>query len=173
MTKRITSKQVWKEIEKEIFAVIGMVTAKNEARTVGVVYVVKNGRFYISSGKGAWKVKHIAHNPNVSMTIPIHKSIPFLPWFKIPAATITFSGIAQILEPEETPTEIVRAIYRDMADNQELMADSCLIEVTPVKDFITYGVGISLMEMRDPKLARGRVPVNADAKPLSDRQRTV
>ena len=81
-----------------------------------------------------------------------------MPWIKIPAATITFSGVAQILEPEETPPEIVQAIFRDMANDKELMAESCLIEVTPEKDFLTYGSGIPLMQMRDPEQARGRAP---------------
>jgi hypothetical protein len=164
MTSQLTSEFVWHEIEKEIFAVLGMVTSNNESRTVGIIYVVRNGRFYISSSKEAWKVKHIAQNPQVSMTIPIHKHVPFMPWIKIPAATITFSGVAQILEPEETPTEIVQAIFRGMAENETLMAESCLIEVKPVKEFITYGVGISLMQMRDPKLARGRVLVSAESR---------
>jgi hypothetical protein len=170
MTSQLTTQQVWQAIEKELFAVIGMVTAKNEARTVGILYVVRNGRFYISSGKDAWKVKHIAENPHVSLTIPVHKAIPLMPWIKIPAATITFSGVAHILEPEETPTEIVQAIFRDMADNQALMAESCLIEVTPVDDFITYGIGIPMMQMRDPNLARGRVPVNIEARPRPEKQ---
>jgi hypothetical protein len=39
------------------------------------------------------------------------------------------------------------------------MKESCVIEVVPKGDFITYGVGISLMEMRNPELARGRAPV--------------
>ena len=159
MILQLTSEQVWKEINKELFAVIGMVTAKNQARTVGVIYVVRNRRLYIASGKDAWKVRHIAQNPHVSLTIPVHKRIPFLPWIKIPAATITFSGVAQILDPGETPPEIVQAIFRDMANNQELMVESCLIEVTPVKDFITYGICIPLMKMRDPAQARGRAPV--------------
>lgn len=159
MTSKLTSEFVWTEIEKGLFGVLGMVTAQNESRTVGIVYVVRNGRFYISSWKNAWKVQHIARNPHVSMTIPIHKRIFFLPWIKIPAATITFSGIAKVLDPQETPTEIVQAIFKGMADNESLMAESCLIEVTPVKDFLTYGVGIPLMQMRDTKLARGRVPV--------------
>jgi hypothetical protein len=33
----------------------------------------------------------------------------------------------------------------------------CVIEVQPVGDFITYGVGIPLMTMRQPEKARGRV----------------
>lgn len=168
MTNRLTSEQVWEEIDKEVFAVIGVVTANNESRTAGVVYVARNRRLYIASGKAAWKVKHIAQNPHVSITVPIHKRILFMPWIKIPAATITFSGIAQILEPGETPTDIIQAIFKGMAENQELMAESCLIEVTPVKDFITYGVGVSLMQMRDPNLARGRVPVSIESEHLGD-----
>lgn len=168
MSTLLSSEQVWKEINREIFAVIGMVTAHHESRTVGVIYVVRNGRLYIASGKEAWKVKHIAQNPHVSLTIPIHKGIPFMPWIKIPAATITFSGVARILDPQETPTEIVQAIFRDMAENESLMAESCLIEVTPVKDFVTYGIGIPMMQMRDPERARGRAPVEVQTVPLPE-----
>lgn len=39
------------------------------------------------------------------------------------------------------------------------MAESCLIEVTPRGEFVTYGVGVSLMQMRDPEQARGCAPV--------------
>ena len=51
-----------------------------------------------------------------------------------------------------------------MAEDDERVAASCLIEVTPVKEFITYGVGIPLMQMRDPKKARGRVSVATGAQ---------
>jgi hypothetical protein len=34
-----------------------------------------------------------------------------------------------------------------------------IIEVIPAGDFVTYGVGISLSEMRYPEKARGRAPV--------------
>jgi hypothetical protein len=47
MTLQLTNEQVWNEIKKELFAVIGMVTAKHQARTVGVVYVVRNHRFIV------------------------------------------------------------------------------------------------------------------------------
>jgi hypothetical protein len=158
MAIQLTSEQVWQAIEKELFAVIGMVTAKNEARTVGIVYIVRDRRLPISSGKDTWKVKHIAQNPHVSLTIPVHKRIPFLPWIKIPAATLTFSGIAHIIEAEKAAPEILKAIFRDMADDEELVAESCLIVVTPVKDCVTYGIGVPLMKMRDPEQASGRAP---------------
>jgi hypothetical protein len=159
MTVELTPDQVWEVIEKNLFGVIGMVTKENESRTVGIVYVVQDRRLYIGTGKTTWKAKHIAQNPHVSLTIPVHKGIPLLPMIKIPAATITFCGEAKIIAPEETSPEILQAVYRGMAEDPERMADTCLIEVTPLKDFITYGIGVSLMQMRDPEQARGRAPV--------------
>lgn len=159
MTVQLTTEQVWQAIEKELFAVIGMVTAQNEARTVGVMYAVRGRRLYIGTGKDTWKTRHITANSHVSVTIPIAKRIPLLPWFKIPAATITFSGTARVLEAEETPTELLQAVFRDLANNEQFLSGTCLIEVTPEREFITYGIGIPLMQMRYPEKARGRAPV--------------
>src|SRR5215217_1176342 len=89
MTLQLTTAQVWQEIEANLFAVLGMVTPTGEARTAGIVYVVDDHKLYIGTDKAAWKTKHIVGNPHVSITIPIAKRIPFLPWIKIPAATIT------------------------------------------------------------------------------------
>ena len=46
-----------------------------------------------------------------------------------------------------------------MAENEKKIAGSCLVEITPIKEFVTYGVGVSLMQMRDTEQARGRAPV--------------
>jgi len=155
----ITTAQVWAEIEKQLFAVLGMVTAKNEARTAGIVYIVRNRKLYIGSVKSAWKTRHIAANPHVSLTVPIAKRIPLLPWIKIPAATITFSGTARVLERADVSPEVVQALFRGMADTPETSAPFAIIEVTPVGHFVTYGVGVSLLTMRDTQKARGRVAV--------------
>jgi hypothetical protein len=40
-----------------------------------------------------------------------------------------------------------------------MVAGSCLVEITPVGEFVTYGVGVRLMDMREPEKARGRAPV--------------
>jgi len=34
-----------------------------------------------------------------------------------------------------------------------------VLEIEPTGDFITYGIGVSLMQMRFPEKARGRAPV--------------
>lgn len=159
MTLQLETEQVWQAVEKELFAVIGMVTAKNEARTVGVVYIVQDRKLYIGTGKNSWKARHIGGNPHVSMTIPIAKRIPFMPWIKIPMATITFSGVARVFPATEAPRTLLKAVFQQMADDQTMLDDSCLIEITPEKEFVTYGVGIPLMQMRHPEKARGRASV--------------
>lgn len=159
MTLQLTTDQVWKEVENNIFAVLGRVTTKGEARTAGIVYVIDERKFYIGSEKAAWKVKHIERNPGVSLTIPITKRIPLMPWIKIPAATITLSGTANVRENDEVKPAIFAKLYRGMVVEDAAKAASCIIEVIPERDFLTYGVGVSLMEMRDPTKAMGRAPV--------------
>lgn len=160
MTQTLTSTQVWQELEKQIFAVLGMTTTNHEARTVGVVYIIHNRKLYISSRQSAWKVRHIAQNPHVSLTVPIHKQIPFLPWIKIPAATITFSGTAQVRPMAEVSPEILAKLFRGMEKEVAIQESVAVIEVTPEKEFVTYGVGISLREMRDTEKSRGRAPIS-------------
>ena len=159
MSSHLTTDQVWKEVKKEIFCVLGMVTANQESRTVGVVYLVQDRQLLIGTGKDTWKARHIRDNPSVSITIPIAKRIPLLPWIKIPAATITFSGTARVLSGEESSPELLSAVFRHKADDEEFLSNSCLIEIHPQGDFLTYGIGVPLMHMRQPELARGRVSV--------------
>jgi nitroimidazol reductase NimA-like FMN-containing flavoprotein (pyridoxamine 5'-phosphate oxidase superfamily) len=155
----LTQDLIWQEIEKNVFAVLGMVTADGEARTVGIVYVVHDRTLYIGSQKDTWKVKHIAANPHVSMTVAIPKSVPLMPWFKIPAATVTFSGTAEVLGADAVGDAVIAKLFRGMKNVEELKRDFAVIAVKPTGHFVTYGVGVSLMEMRDPAKARARVPV--------------
>lgn len=159
MTLQLTSDQVWAEIEKNFFAVLGMVTAKGESRTVGINYVVDNHKLYIDTLKEAWKTKHIAANPHVSLTVTIAKRVLFMPWLKIPPATITFSGKAKVLDHSDVKAEVLQKLFRKVSLDEQAMSQLCVIEVTPQKDFLTYGVGIPLMQMRFPEKARGRAAV--------------
>ena len=159
MTNGLTSDQVWEVIEKQNFGVLGMVTAKHEARTTGIVYILGGRRLYIGTWTEMWKTRHVAQNPNVSLTIPIHKRVPFMPWIKVPAATITFSGRADVHAALDVPRTLLARFYHDMAEDREKMARYSLIEVTPEKEFLTYGIGVSLLDMRDPEKARKRAPV--------------
>jgi uncharacterized pyridoxamine 5'-phosphate oxidase family protein len=159
MTQQLNSKQVWNEIRKEIFAVLGMVTSKGEARTIGIVYVVHDHKIYISTSKDSWKARHVQRNPHVSITVPIAKRIPFLPWIKIPAATITFSGNAKVFDPQKLGDDILHPLLQGIEKDAEKLSTISVLEIEPVGDFVTFGVGIPLMQMRFPEKARGRVPI--------------
>ena len=159
MANPASTSNVWEAINKELFAILGMVTEDNQSRTVGIVYLVQDNKLYIGTGLQTWKARHVNNNPSVSMTIPIAKRVPVAPWIKIPQATITFSGTANIIPGEQAPRELLKSVFRHKADDKEFMKDNCLIEVTPEGDFITYGIGIPLMKMREPELARGRASV--------------
>lgn len=159
MTLQITTEQVWGAVTREIFCVLGMVTPSGEPRTVGVVHIVQNRKLYIGTGTDTWKARHIRNNPAVSITVPIPKRIPLLPWINIPAATITFSGRAKIIPAAEATDELLNKIFRHMTADEAFIRDTCLIEVIPEGEFLTYGVGVPLLKMRNPEQARGRVSV--------------
>ncbi|MBW2688245.1 MAG: hypothetical protein JRE19_20455 [Deltaproteobacteria bacterium] len=42
MPASITTELVWSEIEKQLFAVLSYVTPKAEARSAGIVYIVRD-----------------------------------------------------------------------------------------------------------------------------------
>ena len=160
MAQQLNAQQVWQIIDKELFAVVGMVNARNEARTAGILYAVRDHKLYFITGRDTWKARHIAANPRVSVTIPIAKRVPIMPWMKIPQATITFQGTAHVCGAGEAMPDLLQKLLGPMADDRELIAGSCLIEIVPAGEFVTYGIGVRLIEMRDPNKARGRAPVN-------------
>jgi hypothetical protein len=41
----------------------------------------------------------------------------------------------------------------------ERRAAACIMELVPEGAFLTYGIGVPLMQMRDPAAARAHVPV--------------
>ena len=159
MALQLSNEQVWQELEKELFAVLGMVTSKGEARTIGIVYIVHDHKIFIATERDTWKARHISKNPHVSITVTIPKRIPLIPWIKIPSATISFSGLGIVREPEEVGEEVLHALLRGLETDAGMLETMCVIEIQPVNDFVTYGVGVPLMTMRHPEKARGRVPV--------------
>jgi hypothetical protein len=154
----ITRDDAWRAITAENFMVIGMVTARGEARTAGVMHAVHDERLWFTTHDRAWKAKHLAANASVGVTVPIAKRIPFVPWVKIPAATVTFSGEAELVPLAAMPEHVRDALLRgleitDGGDHGSIVG----VSVRPRGDFVTYGVGVSLAAMRDTEYAQGRV----------------
>ena len=159
MPAPITTDLVWREVEKRSFAVLSYVNPKGRARSSGIVYVPIDRVLYVRVAKDSWKAKHIRLNPHVALNVTISKRIPFMPWIDIPDATIAFSGTARVLQMNEVEPKLLESIVGRLIEHEGSMDDNCIIEIHATGHFATYGVGVSLLDMRDPEKARGRTPV--------------
>lgn len=156
---QVSSQQVWDVLGKQVFAVVGMVSARGEGRTVGIVPTVRGGALWFLSMEGEWKIKHLRANAEVSVTYPIAKRVPLMPWIKVPAATITFQGTASVVPAADIPADVWRALTRGLEVPDGGDHPHVGVRIEPHGDFVTYGIGTSLMGMRDTVNARGRVAV--------------
>lgn len=163
MSAPITTDLVWAEIARRMFTCLAFVSPLGGPRSAGVIYVVSRRRLYVATAVDSWKAKHIRANPHVALTIPIPKRIPFLPWIRIPQATISFHGTARVLSCDETDPALLQRLLQRSVTDPALRASTCVIEIEPAGHFATYGIGVSLREMADHDRARGRVPVGAPA----------
>jgi Pyridoxamine 5'-phosphate oxidase len=155
---RLDSEQVWREISKASFAVVGYVTPGGQPRSSGVLYKTVGRRLYVVVAPESWKARHIAASGHVSVTVPVRRGGILALVLPIPPATVSFHGTA-IVHPAGSPQ--VRSLAKELASvlPAERQASASLIEILPQGAFVTYGVGVSLKEMRDPAAARARVPV--------------
>jgi hypothetical protein len=155
-----STEQVWREIEKASFAVVGYMTPAGEARSSGVVYKAMHKRLYFAVAPESWKARHISASKRVSVTVTVHRGGILALVAPIPPATISFHAAA-IVHPagsvriDSLSKELESLLPRDRRDN------AVLIELIPEGRFLTYGVGVPLMDMQKPELAEAVVPVSS------------
>ena len=161
MAARLTTEQVWHKVAKGSFAVLSHVTPVGEPRSSGVLYKSIGRRLYIVTAPGSWKARHVAAGGRVAVTVPVRRGGLLSLLVPIPAAAISFHGTA-IVHAADSPE--VRSVLKELASllPAERRASACIIEVIPTGFFVTYGVGVSLMQMRNPAAAAARVPVTQE-----------
>ncbi len=160
MPAPVTSSLVWDALSRSSFAVLSWVNAKGQPRSAGIVYVLRNRKLYVGADRLSWKARHIHKNPNVAVNATFPRRLLLLPWVHIPDASIAFHGTARVLDTSDVEPEIASALTKGLADPDKVLATMCVIEISPVGTFVTYGIGVSTMQMRDPEKAQGRVSVN-------------
>ena len=155
---RLSTDQVWRVLEKTANAVLGHVTPMGAPRTSGVVYAVVDRHLYIAVAPDSWKARQIATGDQVSVTALVRRGGILSLLFPIPPATITFHGRATVYPPgsPEVGPKLAKLAKLLPPDRR---GSACLIEVAPEGYFLTYGIGVPLMTMRQPQAARARVPV--------------
>jgi hypothetical protein len=153
-----TGEQVWEALAAASFAIVSHVTPAGEPRSSGVVYAMLDRRMYVAVAADSWKARHIATNGRVAVTVPVRRGGIMSLLFPIPPATISFSASA-VVHAASSPEgqRVWTALARLLP--AERRATSRIIEIRPEGWFVTYGVGVPLMRMRHPALARGRVPM--------------
>src|SRR5262245_38728635 len=155
---RLTSERVWRALNRASFAVVGYVTPAGEPRSSGVVYATDHGRLYVAVAPGSWKARHIAVHGHVAVTVPVRRGGVLSLVAPIPPATISFHGAATLHEPGTPQTQVLLDRLGALLP-PERRRTACVIEIRPEGEFVTYGVGVPLMKMRNPVAARGRAPV--------------
>lgn len=157
--RRLTADDVWHEIEKASFAVVGHVTPAGEPRSSGVVYTSAGRRISFAVAPESWKAAHIEASGRVSVVVPVRRGGILALLMPIPPATISFHATA-VVHPSGSMTDSgcpTRALEELVP--AERRGHARIIELTPEGAFLTFGIGVSLMDMRRPAIAMARVPV--------------
>ena len=84
--------------------------------------------------------------------------IPLLFWVKTLRCD-SDQGEATVHNVEEIPQEIQKTLLRGLELDQKEVSRLCIMKVNPRGDFLTYGVGVSLLTVRYPEKSRGRILV--------------
>jgi hypothetical protein len=94
----------------------------------------------------------------MAVTVPVRRGGILSLVVPIPQATIGFHARA-VVHPPGTPQ--VRPLLAELKSllPEERQSSAGVIEVIPEGAFATYGIGVSMTQMRNPVLARARVPM--------------
>jgi hypothetical protein len=155
---RVAGEAVWRALSKSSFAVVSHVNALGEPRSSGVVYGVADRRLYVAVAADGWKARQIVTGQEVAVTVPVRRGGILALLAPIPPATITFRARAMVhpagsLDIGAVSKELLKLVPEARKEG------SCVIELVPEGRFLTYGIGVSLMDMANPARALARVPV--------------
>ena len=152
---RLSAQDVWRAVSRASFAVLGHVTPDGAPRSSGVVYTVSGDRMLVAVAKDSWKARHIGTDGPVAVTVPIRRGGLMSLLMPIPPATVSFAAAATIHSGE--------ALHRIPALAKlvppQRWASCVIVDIRPTGHFITYGLGVPLLRMRDPVRSRARIPV--------------
>jgi hypothetical protein len=117
----------------------------------------------VAVAPNSWKAKHVALSGRVAVTVLVRRGGLLSLVVPIPPATISFHATA-IVHQAGSPD--VRSLLEELSSllPRERRTSSCLIEILPEEEFLTYGLGVPLRKMRNPVAALARVPVTQEGR---------
>ena len=160
----VTSDDVWRAVTKASFAYVAHVTPSGEPRVSGVAVGTVGRKLYIVVAPDSWKARHLAASGRAAVVVPVRRGGILSLFLPLPPATISFSAKAAV-RPAGLVSEadgLPKGLISSLPAERKSLAQ--VIELAPEGDFLTYGLGVSLMEMMRPSIAQARVPVKADPR---------
>jgi len=154
----LTTERVWRELTTASFAIVSHVTPTGNPRSSGIMYLVVDRHLLVIIAPDSWKARQITNGDQLAVTVPVRRGGLLSLVAPIPPATISFHARAVLHPPGSLDIESVSKKLASMIP-AERRGLCCVLELEPEGRFLTYGVGVSLMTMRDPGAASGRVPV--------------
>jgi pyridoxamine 5'-phosphate oxidase-like protein len=149
--------EVWRDLAKGSFAVVSHVTDAGEPRSSGVVYALVGRHMYIAVAPDSWKARHVQTGDRLSVTVPVRRGGLLSLLFPIPPATISFHATVTVHPADSiTRSSLPKPLQRLLPPAGD--SPICMLELAPEGQFLTYGIGVSLMEMRNPTIARSHAP---------------
>jgi hypothetical protein len=157
--RRLTSEQVWHALGKASFAVLSYVTPSGEPQSSGVFYKMLNRRLYAAVEPSGWKARHVAACGRVAVTVTVRRGGLLSLVAPIPPATVSFHATAIVHDPGSPEVGPLLEQLGSLLP-AERRSSASIIEIVPEGTFVTYAIDIPLRKMRDPVVARARVPVS-------------
>jgi hypothetical protein len=122
------------------------------------MYKTVGRRLVTSVAPESWKARHIQDGGQVAVTVPVRRGGLLALMLPIPPATISFHARAIMHRAGEIEVGTLSKELESLLP-PERRATACVIELLPEGEFLTYGLGVALAEMRHPAAALARVPV--------------
>jgi len=152
---RLTAQDVWRAVSRASFAVLSHLTPAGLPRSSGVVYAVDGDRMLVVVARDSWKARHIGTDGRVAVTVPIRRGGLLSLLMPIPPATVSFPAVATLHSGEALRR--IPALAKLVPPQR--LASCAVVDLRPAGHYVTYGVGVPLLHMRDPVRARARIPV--------------
>lgn len=134
---------------------LATVSQTGKPHVAGVLYSFADGRFYVSTLRESVKARNIQSSPEVAVSIPIRRAPVG------PPSTVQFQGRAELLDLDAPAIRSLadQGWIEEVISHGELELDGgCFIRISPASRWITYGLGMSVVELaRNPLEAAGSV----------------
>lgn len=153
---RVTFGTVLKELRRRHFGVLSTVTKDGRSHSAAVFYSVSPStrplEVFVMTRTKLKKARNIMNNPNISFVVPLNRRLLSF----VPPPCIEFQGQAEIIDwKDETALAAFKTSYMGRTivnayDEMYRQGDHtiCFLRITPDSAIFTYGVGVSIWEMR-------------------------